>query len=844
MKEQLLTIIKDQQQQLKTLEKLTVQFDAADLSTQNTQLTEQVSQLSEDNQTLSEQNAQLKGQLQTFMLSERFNVTQNRRKVMNFYYQDTQKRTIDRLSAIEYDYQQVLDQLAHQVDSELAGQEPALRERLNETQAFFDTTFADLRQRHKTQMEQVKTNMINQVGQLTHEPLPDDTAVKKRALSSSLELKLGGNISNLIGIMLLLFGVVVGLQNDLLPVPLRAALAYLVGAGFLYAGEFLTKKHLKPSAGEPGIKPTLTGNWFSIGLTALGVAILFSSTAFSHFVLGLLGMWATLGVTVLVSGVAFSLSLRYSSRVIASFALVGGYLPVFAVPWYVDQPVWIGLMVYTLGLSGWSLLLATQKKWPIVSAISFWMGLVATLRIMIDMDYILWLNVAQLLVFLGLYIGMILAYPLLKRQEQVALTKLDVSILIANTITNCLAMFWLLDSYFRGFDHAGLVAIGYFGVYFGLAKLSQLYLAHDKRMSGFFYLVALSFAILLVPMQFGADWLLIGWFVQAVLLLAYGVLTKQRGYERSGWVMMGLSVFPFVMELLNFGRFNWRFIFLHTFVAVGLQFVAWIYGYAHRDDRLFVHQRKGKLVVLFSYGALVHTWLYLWMTIGQLLGQVVSPVLAMMGSVVVSYLYGMGIKYVKPWLPLINPGIIDQFSVVILLLTTLASVNVNGMRVPLTPLPIIAAVMVSLISVAAVWDVTQTLQTLSRYQSERNWLTLAVSVYAWFVISQFVVVQFQQNINSVWVSGIGLVAALLWIVYGFRLRNSQMRLFGLWFSFASLAKMVVLDLQFLPQNLRILSYFVFGAIFMAISFVYQQFTKRLMADIKGDEQGTQQGGDS
>jgi len=43
----------------------------------------------------------------------------------------------------------------------------------------------------------------------------------------------------------------------------------------------------------------------------------------------------------------------------------------------------------------------------------------------------------------------------------------------------------------------------------------------------------------------------------------------------------------------------------------------------------------------------------------------------------------------------------------------------------------------------------------------------------------------------------------------------------------SVAKLFIIDLAFLTQGYRIVSYFVFGIILLAISFVYQYFNKKL-----------------
>lgn len=55
-----------------------------------------------------------------------------------------------------------------------------------------------------------------------------------------------------------------------------------------------------------------------------------------------------------------------------------------------------------------------------------------------------------------------------------------------------------------------------------------------------------------------------------------------------------------------------------------------------------------------------------------------------------------------------------------------------------------------------------------------------------------------------------------------------MRRFGLCLSFLALAKLFLLDLAGLSEGRRIVSFFVFGALMLLISFVYRYFSKRML----------------
>ncbi len=81
------------------------------------------------------------------------------------------------------------------------------------------------------------------------------------------------------------------------------------------------------------------------------------------------------------------------------------------------------------------------------------------------------------------------------------------------------------------------------------------------------------------------------------------------------------------------------------------------------------------------------------------------------------------------------------------------------------------------------------------------------------------------------ISIIYAVTAFVWIVLGFVKRFTLIRKFGLGLSIFSVVKLFLLDLSDLTEGNRIVSYFALGISLIAISFVYQYFSKRL--EIKG-----------
>lgn len=83
-------------------------------------------------------------------------------------------------------------------------------------------------------------------------------------------------------------------------------------------------------------------------------------------------------------------------------------------------------------------------------------------------------------------------------------------------------------------------------VYFGLARFIQQRMPQEKQTLLLFYVTSLTFVILIIPFQFGAKWLSMGWLIEGVLLVTLGHLKRFKLVERAGWGIVLLCMFTFV----------------------------------------------------------------------------------------------------------------------------------------------------------------------------------------------------------------------------------------------------------------------------------------------------------
>lgn len=108
-----------------------------------------------------------------------------------------------------------------------------------------------------------------------------------------------------------------------------------------------------------------------------------------------------------------------------------------------------------------------------------------------------------------------------------------------------------------------------------------------------------------------------------------------------------------------------------------------------------------------------------------------------------------------------------------------------------------------------------------------EWYPFIISFYFVVILTQDLISQYNLGFNNAVISIIYLATAFAWITLGFIKRYTFIRRFGLALSISAVIKLFLIDLSFLTEGYKIISYFVFGITLLAISFVYQYFSKRI-----------------
>ena len=138
--------------------------------------------------------------------------------------------------------------------------------------------------------------------------------------------------------------------------------------------------------------------------------------------------------------------------------------------------------------------------------------------------------------------------------------------------------------------------------------------------------------------------------------------------------------------------------------------------------------------------------------------------------------------------------------------------------------------MLGALSVFVMRDLVKTL--VLEHKLGIEWYPLIVSGYFLIILTQNLIVQFDLSFSSAAISIIYVLTALAWIILGFTRRYPFIRMFGLGLAALSVIKLFLIDLGSLTQGYRIVSFFALGLILVAISFVYQYFSKLLELKVK------------
>jgi uncharacterized membrane protein len=629
----------------------------------------------------------------------------------------------------------------------------------------------------------------------------------------NLESFLGLKLFNILGILLILIGAIATARFTYAYVPdfVKGIFIYVIGIIMLTGGEILSRRQ---------------ANVFSLGLTAGGVALLYAATALSFFLLDIISMYPALVLIIITTAAAFVLSHWHNSQTIGVFALVGGYLPLFAIS---DWNTPYFAMVYFLILSTLALIIAIGKKWIAAQIIGFVLMMISTWYFAWE---ITWYTDAWLpsLVYSFIAFTIYQCLPIISaKTRDDSLSQRDITVLVFNMMFISATLFLIL--FFNGaWEFAGLLAIALTVLYLLTALLLQFLMPRETNCQVLYYITGLAYAVFVMPLQLDFAYFSLGWLIEGTLLLCYGLWVDQRRFTYPG----------LVITLLCFGHFLLFDLFAHSSMLYTRHLCLSLSSLLIFAVML-LKKRNTSSLYTFQLLLLINFWLFLLHSIADPLAGLLTnyprdftAYLLNALSITVTLLYALALTKIKA---LATEGA-KVFSLVLQVLSIIGLLSLNFTNQVFemgysNSILVVAVFLLALVNILSVFAMRNLLtQLVKKDEIKDSWFPLLLSGFAVFLLTQNLVVTLRLNLSSLILTLIFALTALGWIIYGFMSRGQQMRVSGLALSFVTVIKFFLIDLGFLGEGMRIISYFLLGITLLIISFLYQYFNKRLEQEEK------------
>lgn len=822
-------LLNELEQEHKALLGSDLQQDNQRLQKQLDALQAQLTDLGSDLTKLQTENTQLRSTVFDYAYSEKTALVGNAQKKADAYFSSTDREQINRLSKTENMVQARLESLRQTLSLSDAKTQQDWAQQIDQLSEEISQQLAvSLQQRQQT-LSQMAQESKQEFEQLKEEPLTPEQ-LKKASRQNNIEKFLGLNLLNKIGVLLIVIGVFTASRFAYfrLPDTLKGALIFLLGILMLVSGELASRK--RPSV-------------VALGIVAGGVAVLYLGLGISFFALKILPMTMALLLCVLITIVAFVLSAKHNSQVIAIFALIGGYLPFYSI--LGNSTLLVGSMVYFFALHLLVLFLSFNKKWRVVSFFELFLNIISAATVT---------NLALTMFYENpsfyFYRFLFLLYPLCSfalytaiplihaKQTEKPFQLSDVIFFAVNTLASSIVILQLLYPA-RLTNLQGMTAIFFALVYFGISKVVQRYFTSEKRITALFLLTALTFVILVVPFQLGTKWISIGWLIEGVLLATYGILQNDKVFKRVGYFTFALCIGAFVIIDSVFYWETFYFTLNYTFITLG-SFVI-LTALMYKNSLINTGQR------IFQLASLLNLWVYFIYLIYQELAYTIKFTnynqRYLLGALAVTITFLMAFIIVR--IPRMQSRSIRILAVIQYTAGSLFAFLLNVIRSPFrvheatTSIMIVGSLILvglSALCILAVYDLGQ-IMVVEKVFSPRL-IPLMVSAYFLLILTQYLIFHYRLHFSSIIISILYAVMAIVWIFYGFIKQTVFIRRFGLALALASVVKLVLVDLYSLTQGYRIISYFALGISLVGISMIYQYFDRKLEAKEGADNEET------
>lgn len=429
---------------------------------------------------------------------------------------------------------------------------------IEKKQIEFQTYISNLKN-EITALESVEDKKLNQSSEKTEKVIPlfnkeksvfKDNQAKTKSffekiignfeIKSNLENFIGTNLINKIGILILIFGVVIGskyaIDNNLISPLSRVIIGYLISFGLLGFAIKLKEKYLN----------------FSAVLLSGSLSLLYFLSFIAYNFYQFIPQTVAFGLMFLFTIFAVLASLNYNKQVIALIGLVGSY----AIPFLLsnDSGNVFFLFSYITIVNVGILFISFKKYWKplFYSAFVFTWLIFNTWLFGNYSEAFFKIGLLFSAIFFLIFYASFIAYKMLKKE---IFAKIDVVFILMNSFVFFSVGYFILDHKENTSAYLGLFALANAVVHF---VVSKVFFKRENTDEKIFYLaigLVFIFITIAIPIQLNGNWVSLLWSLEAALLFWLGRSKNIRIYEFISYPLILLASFSLWQDWVSASYF-------------------------------------------------------------------------------------------------------------------------------------------------------------------------------------------------------------------------------------------------------------------------------------------------
>jgi uncharacterized membrane protein len=389
----------------------------------------------------------------------------------------------------------------------------------------------------------------------SHQPISEAAPIKLSkkddSAAFSLEQFIGLKLLNLIGIIVLLIGVVIGVKfaidKNLISPFVRILLAYIAGGLLVGLSVYLREKY----------------EAFSAILFSGAMAAFYFTTYGAFDFYSMLSQPVAFAVMVLLTVFTVYTSLKYNRQEIAVLALVGAY----AIPFLVGGKSGnaVALFSYMFLINCGILFISFRKEWEWLKSLALGFSYIILLSWqMLRYNGDAWFGVAlgfPIILFIQFTIT-ICGFRFLRKKELDSIDYLLLSFLSTFGYL-CVMIAFKDDTETFVYAWVTLLAALVHGL---LAYVAMQLFSNSKIISRFYLTIAVLLLVIYVPVQFDGITISFVWIAGAIVLFAAGLIQKIRLLRILSIVLFGITL----LKLITFDSASFSTVEkIITYISIG-----------------------------------------------------------------------------------------------------------------------------------------------------------------------------------------------------------------------------------------------------------------------------------